>query len=506
MFTSNDLLQLQKMGIAVGDAEQQITNFKNGFPFLKVKSAATLSKGILQLDESQLAAFVKRYEQLEGTLLKFTPASGAASRMFKALFEAEELLKAGTATDWSSKAMQPVKDFFAHIQNFAFYKSLKALLAKQNVNIDDLQEKNYLTVLQTLLGNDGLQYGTLPKGLLQFHSYADGVRTAMEEHLVEAALYAKDKQGRARLHFTVSTEHRALFQKLVSEVQPRYEKKLAVQYEISFSEQKKSTDTLAADEHNEPFRNADGSLLFRPGGHGALIENLNDIKADIVFIKTVDNLMPDALKYTTVRYKQALAGVLLDIQQRIFTYLQKLSNAQNVTLSLLDEIQHFYETELCYTFPLHWADDKMAYLKRILHRPIRVCGMVKNEGEPGGGPFVAYNADGACSLQIAESSQLDLNDAATMQCFNAATHFNPVDLVCSYRDAQGNYFDLRQFRDPATGFISQKSKDGKVLQAQELPGLWNGAMSDWNTVFVEVPLITFNPVKTVNDLLRREHQ
>ncbi|GHT79845.1 hypothetical protein FACS189467_0320 [Bacteroidia bacterium] len=501
-----DLSQLQSLGIAANDVEQQIENFKKGFPFLKVTAPATLQKGLVQLSETRIANAIRRYEKFEGTLLKFTPASGAASRMFKALFEAEALLASGTAIDGNNKAMQPMKDFFAHIRNFAFYESLKVLLANKNVNIDALQEKDELTVLQTLLGDDGLRYGTLPKGLLQFHRYSDGVRTAMEEHLVEAALYAKDKHGKARLHFTVSPEHRALFEKLVSEVKQRYEKKLAVQYEISFSEQKKSTDTLAVTEHNEPFRNEDGTMLFRPGGHGALIENLNEIKADLVFIKTVDNLVPDVLKDATVRYKKALAGVLLDVQQKIFAYWQKLSDEKNVAASLLDEIQRFYETELCYTFPPHWADDKIAYLKQILHRPIRVCGMVKNEGEPGGGPFLAVNPNRSVSLQIAEGSQLDLDDAATQQCFNGATHFNPVDLVCSYRDAQGNYFDLRKFRDPTTGFISVKSKDGRALKAQELPGLWNGAMSDWNTVFVEVPLITFNPVKTVLDLLRREHQ
>jgi hypothetical protein len=355
-----------------------------------------------------------------------------------------------------------------------------------------------------LLGKNGMNYGALPKGLLKFHRYADGVRTAMEEHLVEAALYAKGKNGAALLHFTVSPEHRAQFEKLVSEVQPAYEKKFGVKYKISFSEQKKSTDTIAVDDNNEPFRNADGSLLFRPGGHGALIENLNEQHADIVFVKNIDNVAPDAYKAETVRYKKALAGLLLQLRSKIFEYAAAVEN--NPSEAQLNEIQSFFENELSFAFPKGWEAKKVEYLRGKLNRPIRVCGMVKNVGEPGGGPFVAVNPDGSASLQIAESSQLNLADTRTKTAFDSATHFNPVDLVCSFVDRNGKKYDLKKFRDSATGFISVKSKDGKVLKAQELPGLWNGAMSDWTTVFVETPLITFNPVKTVNDLLRKEHQ
>ncbi len=504
MFTTSDLNQLQQLGISQSEAELQIENFKKGFPFLKVVNPATPPKGIMQPDEKKLDDLVAIFDKFEGTLLKFTPASGAASRMFKSLFEAEELLTKGEKLDFESKGMKPVKEFFDELPKFAFYDELKALLAKQGVNIEPVTESTYLPTLQALLDKGGMNYGALPKGLLKFHRYADGVRTAMEEHLVEAALYAKDKNNVAQLHFTVSPEHRALFEKLVAEVLPAYEKKYDVKYKISFSEQKKSTDTLAVDSNNEPFRNADGSMLFRPGGHGALIENLDEQYADIVFVKNIDNIAPDAYKEDTVRYKKVLAGLLLQLRGKIFEYAAAIENNPND--ALLNEIQYFFENELSFIFPKGWDSNKVEYLRSKLNRPIRVCGMVKNVGEPGGGPFVAVNPDGSASLQIAESSQLNLADATTKVAFDSATHFNPVDLICSFVDSKGNKFDLKKFRDPATGFISIKSKDGKELKAQELPGLWNGAMSDWITVFVEVPLITFNPVKTVNDLLRKEHQ
>jgi hypothetical protein len=504
LFSSKDIAQLHALKIPQSEAEQQIDNFKKGFHYLKVIAPATPLKGIIQLSAVRLKEEIARFEQFEGAILKFTPASGAASRMFKSLYEAEAALAAGEQIDWNSKAMKSVKAFFDGIKNVAFYEDIKSLLVKQNINIDALSENDYLPLLQTLLNAHGLNYGSLPKGLLKFHRAANGTRTALEEHLVEAALYAKDKRGTARLHFTVSPEHKVLFETLITQVKKAYEDVFSVQYEISFSEQKKNTDTLAVDSDNQPFRNVDGSMLFRPGGHGALIENLNEQKADLVFVKNIDNVAPDAFKQEAVRYKKALAGVLLQLQQQIFFYWQALKT--NASDTLFAQIQHFYQNELSFQFPQGWEKDKKTYLQKILHRPIRVCGMVKNEGEPGGGPFIAINPDGSASLQIAESSQLNLNEPAIRKLVEGSTHFNPVDLVCSYRDAEGNYFDLKQYRDPATGFISIKSKDGKVLKAQELPGLWNGAMSNWNTTFVEVPLITFSPVKTVNDLLRKEHQ
>lgn len=343
---------------------------------------------------------------------------------------------------------------------------------------------------------------------MKFHRYADGVRTPLEEHLVEGALYAAGKSGDVFVHFTVSTEHRELFQQLVDSKAAEYASRYGVNYHISFSEQKPSTDTIAADMENKPFRDKDGKLLFRPGGHGALIENLNDLDADVVFIKNIDNVVPDRLKEDTVTYKKLLAGVLVTLQQQAFEYL-KLLDSGSYRHDELENIIRFVQQQLhCRRADLKDLEDAdlVIYLRKKLNRPMRVCGMVKNVGEPGGGPFLAYNPDGTVSLQILESSQIDMKDPEKKAMFEKGTHFNPVDLVCAVRDYQGKKFNLLDYVDKATGFISYKSKNGKDLKALELPGLWNGSMSDWNTVFVEVPLSTFNPVKTVNDLLREQHQ
>jgi hypothetical protein len=377
--------------------------------------------------------------------------------------------------------------------------------------MDELLERQYfLPIAEALLANDGLSYGNLPKGLILFHRYNDSSRTAMEEHLVEGAQYCRDTNGNLNLHFTVSSEHRVGFGKLVERVKEHYESHYDVKINISFSEQKSSTDTIAVEMDNTPFRNPDGTLLFRPGGHGALLDNLNDINSDIVFIKNIDNVVPDRLKPQTVRYKKALAGLLLSYKGIIFDYIMKLHNDEYVDDEFLHQVLDFSKNELCILPPNSLNTNDLKELKRYLidtlNRPIRVCGMVKNQGEPGGGPFWAKNTDGTTSLQIVESSQIDLNDQSITEIFNQSTHFNPVDLVCYLKDYKGEKFDLLKYRDPLTGFISVKSKDGRNLKAQELPGLWNGGMSNWNTIFVEVPLITFNPVKSVNDLLRDEHQ
>ena len=352
-----------------------------------------------------------------------------------------------------------------------------------------------------MLKAEGLNYGQLPKGLLLFHKYAEGARTPMEEHLVEGALYAASN-GEAHVHFTVSHEHMELFKAKVAEKADSFAKKYGIKYDITFSEQKPSTDTVAANPDNTPFRNDDGSLLFRPGGHGALIENLNEIDADVIFIKNIDNVVPDRLKPETVEWKQVIAGVLVTLQKQAFEYLNILD--KGATDAQLEEIAKFVSEKLCTDAKGKKADAD--YLRKKLNRPMRVCGVVKNVGEPGGGPFLTYNQDGTVSLQILESSQIDTNNEAYMKMFTQGTHFNPVDLVCAVKDYKGQPFNLPAFVDKTTGFISSKSKAGKELKALELPGLWNGAMSDWSTVFVEVPLGTFNPVKTVNDLLREQHQ
>ena len=395
------------------------------------------------------------------------------------------------------------KKYFADIEKFAFYDALDAICRKnEGKGIKELMAAGqYKAVAANMLKAEGLNYGQLPKGMLLFHKYEEGARTPMEEHLVEGALYAASN-GEAHVHFTVSHEHMGFFKQKVAEKADGFAKKYGIKYDITFSEQKPSTDTVAANPDNTPFREADGSLLFRPGGHGALIENLNEIDADVIFIKNIDNVVPDRLKPETVEWKQVIAGVLVTLQKQAFEYLKKLD--AGVDDAQLKEIADFVEKCLCTNSKGKKIDTE--YLRAKLNRPMRVCGVVKNVGEPGGGPFLTYNQDGTVSLQILESSQIDTNNAEYMKMFTQGTHFNPVDLVCAVRDYKGKPFNLPDFVDKTTGFISSKSKGGKELKALELPGLWNGAMSDWSTVFVEVPLGTFNPVKTVNDLLREQHQ
>jgi hypothetical protein len=491
MFSDKDLQQIESRGADLATINQQIENFKTGFPFMNVIKAATIGDGMIKLEEEDVEKYKQIFDSQANSLdlLKFVPASGAATRMFKSLFSAKD----------EGKFDKSVTEFLERLKGFAFYDSLIKAIGSENADAQ--------TILDYLLTDKGLDYGSLPKGLLEFHAYGDTSRTPAEEHLVEGAKYA-NSAGKVKLHFTVSPEHRPKFKALIDRVLDGYESSFGVKYDISFSEQKPSTDTIAVNMDNTPFRTNDGSLLFRPAGHGALLANLNDQSADVVFIKNIDNVVPDRLKETTIDYKKALAGVLLDYQKKVFAYQTQLET--NDSDVLINEISTFLANQLC-TLPSadfagYSKEEKIAYLKNKLNRPLRVCGMVKNVGEPGGGPFWAENSDGTTSLQVVESAQIDLSDAAQKEIFDKATHFNPVDLICSMKDYKGNKFDLLQFRDPQTGFITQKSQSGKDLKAQELPGLWNGSMSDWNTLFVEVPLITFNPVKTVNDLLRKEHQ
>ncbi len=362
-------------------------------------------------------------------------------------------------------------------------------------------------MVTALLTETGLNYGNLPKGLLKFHSYGDANRCPAEEHLIEGIQYGVGKNKQVHIHFTVSPEHEEGFVQEINQHLPRLQKSTGLVFTVSYSHQKKSTDTIAVDESNEPFLEEDGSLLFRPAGHGALLENLNEVAADLIFIKNIDNVVPDRLKPVTKSYKMALAGLLLEVQSHVFEALKAL---EEVTTQSVRKAQEVYVSDLGGLVPEEIQNaslsEQAAFFQAKLNRPIRVCGMVKNTGEPGGGPFWIHEKDGTESLQILETAQIDLNNSESNQHFQASTHFNPVDLVCGTRDYKGQAFDLLQFRDMNTGFITEKSKNGKVLKALELPGLWNGAMAHWNTLFVEVPLITFNPVKTINDLLREEHQ
>ena len=505
MLSERDLMQIADKGISEKQIENQLNEFKTGFPFLRLEAAASVERGIVATTAESRDKYEKCWEQFKAAgnkVVKFVPASGAASRMFKDMFAFVDAEYDKPTTDFEKK-------YFDNIEKFAFYDELnEACLKNEGKDIPTLlADGNFKAVASQMLRPEGLNYGQLPKGLLLFHKYAEGPRTPMEEHLVEAALYAASN-GEAHIHFTVSHEHMPLFRQKVADKADFYAKKYGVKYDISFSEQKPSTDTVAANPDNTPFRNADGSLLFRPGGHGALIENLNEIDADVIFIKNIDNVVPDRLKDETITYKQVIAGVLVSLQQNAFEYL-RLLEAGTYNHDKLEEIIRFVQQDLC----CRKADikeledaDLVIYLREKLNRPMRVCGVVKNVGEPGGGPFLTYNQDGTVSLQILESSQIDKNNAEYMEMFTKGTHFNPVDLVCAVKDYKGQPFNLPDFVDRTTGFISSKSKNGKELKALELPGLWNGAMSNWNTVFVEVPLGTFNPVKTVNDLLREQHQ
>ena len=505
MLTQQDLKQLAQKGISEQQIETQLGQFKTGFPFLKLEAAAAIGRGIMAPNSDEGRKYVEAWQQYKAAgrkVVKFVPASGAASRMFKDMF-------AFVDADYDKPTTDFEKKFFDNIQNFAFYDELDAACQKnEGKGIKALiAEGNFKAVAANMLQAEGLNYGQLPKGLLLFHNYPEGPRTPMEEHLVEGALYAATN-GEAHVHFTVSHEHMELFKQKVAQKADFYAQKYGIHYDISFSEQKPSTDTVAANPDGTPFRNPDGSLLFRPGGHGALIENLNEIEADVIFVKNIDNVVPDRLKGDTVLWKQIIAGVLVTLQQKAFDYLRLLDTGK-YSHDQIEEMIRFVQQELC----CRKADikeledaDLVIYLREKLNRPMRVCGVVKNVGEPGGGPFLTYNQDGTVSLQILESSQIDKSNKVYMDMFTKGTHFNPVDLVCAVKDYKGQAFDLPKYVDPTTGFISQKSKSGKELLALELPGLWNGAMSNWNTIFVEVPLSTFNPVKTVNDLLREQHQ
>jgi hypothetical protein len=499
MFKENDITFLEKKGIKTSQVNEQLNYFRNGFPVLNIVKPAVIGDGILHLDSTRLSSLQQLYtsEKNRKKIVKFVPASGAATRMFKALFEFLE----------SQKLNKDTEEVLIKIRSFAFYSELKEILLKEGISPEESDKPEIrFKIVDKILNNHGLNYGNLPKGLLKFHLYDNIARTAFEEHLVEGAMYACGKNNQVNLHFTVSPEHRDGFTRLLQNIKSNYENQFGVKFDVGLSEQKSSTDTIAANSDNEPFRDKNGELLFRPGGHGALLDNLNEIDADIIFIKNIDNVVPDSLKETTVKYKNALAGLLLKLQTATFGYLDILESGNTAKL---DEITSFINDNLGYNFPENFqtlsAQDKVNKVKMLLNRPIRVCGMVRNQGEPGGGPFWVKDTDGSLSLQILESSQFDLSNPEHKKILQSSTHFNPVDLVCSTKDKNGNSFNLHDFRDPQTGFISVKSKDGKELKALELPGLWNGSMAHWNTIFVEVPVETFNPVKTINDLLRPQH-
>lgn len=486
---------LAKKGIAEAQVIKQLEQFKAGFPFADIQRAATIGDGIALIEESDRTKYTEIYsEALKAgkSVVKFIPASGAATRMFKAMFEfknADADKKSGMAAE------KPYKEFFARLNDFAFAEALKKTNpGSEYENIDKM------------LDDDGLGYGQKPKGVLLFHNYPSGARTAAEEHIYEGLNYA-NQNGEINLHFTVSPAHLELFKAAVETTKAEIEKQHGCKINITYSFQKQSTDTLAATMDNEPFRNDKGELVFRPGGHGALIENLNDLDVDLVFIKNIDNVAQEHLLPTTTLYKQVIAGYAIERKNAVDAILKGLDSGD---MSNIAKAEAFMNDELKTIYPDNYAAmseaDKVAFIKETLDRPLRVCGMVKNEGEPGGGPFWVMGQDGQVTLQVVESAQIDTNDAEKAGIMNGSTHFNPVDLFCCITDRNGKKYDLTKFVDQNAGFISYKSLGGRDLKAMELPGLWNGAMANWLTFFVEVPVATFNPVKTVMDLLRPQHQ
>lgn len=498
MLSKEDIKELKSKSFDLQQVERQIRNFINGFSFAEIVEAATVNNGIKVIENSDKIKLISIYDNFvqKNKITKFVPASGAASRMFKNLYSFLE------------KDIPYIKDefvntFFKNINKFAFYNDLKESLEKNKGNIS---ESNIKEIITNLLDDCGLNYGELPKGLLFFHEYEDEIRTAFAEHLVEASLYAQSNNKLSDIVFTVSDEHKKLFIKLFNEIKLTYENKYQTKYKIKFTEQLSSTDIIAVNRDNTVYRDSNGEFLFRPGGHGALIENLNEINSELIFIKNIDNITHQKYIADTIEYKKIIAGILVKNKQKIKCFLNLLDDNK---VDKLDEVKSFIEVDLNYKIPKTVSKGlgyEVSLYRNILDRPIRVCGMVKNEGEPGGGPFWVENKDGSIQLQIVESSEIDISDNKKKQIMENSTHFNPVDIVCSTTNYKGDKFDLSKFVNHNAGFISEKSVNGKLIKAQELPGLWNGAMANWNTIFVEVPISTFNPVKTVNDLLRKHHQ
>lgn len=516
-FNERDLEQIRARGMTPEQVLDQIDAIKRGFPPAELDRPCTVGDGILTVDASQIALMSERWNDAarSGRAMKFVPASGAATRMFKLLqsvwtrhreIREEDVAQRAEAGDREEAAFLR---FLRDIRKFAFFGDLRAAMARDGIDADKrISEGVYDEILEYLLTPKGLNAADRPKGLIPFHLYSDGPRTPFEEHLVEAVRTVQDRDGRARLHTTGSPEHESAIRDHLEAVRARYERG-DTRFDLDVSVQMPHTDTIAVDMDDRPFRDEEGRLLFRPGGHGALLENLDRLHGDVVIVKNIDNVVPDRLKDPTVVYKKVLGGCLVSLQEEIFRHVETLAQGTPDEHGL-ERIWSFAVERLGIQPPpgptRGSGEDQRNFLFSLLNRPLRVCGMVKNEGEPGGGPFWVRHPDGAVSRQIVESSQVDRDSKEQRAIWSASTHFNPVDLVCGLRDFKGRPFDLHAFRDPESGFVSIKSKGGKELKALELPGLWNGAMAWWLTVFVEVPIVTFNPVKTVLDLLRDEHQ
>lgn len=516
IFSDNDRRQMAEMGISEQTALKQLEIFEKRLPPIHLKRPCTVGDGIRALDESDTEKYSKIYSDAEqaGRVMKFVPASGAASRMFKLLlrFNNEFDQISVNEIEDDAKSNNDYANFlkFANgIRDYAFFGDIKDFLDQKGIDIEErIRRGHFKEIVDAVIAEEGLNYAELPKGLIKFHKYHSEARTAFEEHLVEAEAYCKDRNEIARLHFTISPEHEEVVKSHIKSIRQKYERN-GLQFDIGYSFQKPSTNTIAVDMENKPFRLEDGTILFRPGGHGALLENLNELEGDIVFIKNIDNVVPDRLKGETYKYKRILGGVLVELQNTIFRYLDKLLS-EKVDSQLIKKASEFIGNKLSIRIPNHILraslDEQKKFLIEKLNRPLRVGGMVKNEGEPGGGPFWVRQQDGAESIQVVEGAQVNKDDPGQEMVWQSATHFSPTDFVCAVRDFRGKPFDLMKFRDPNAAFITKKFQNGRELKALELPGLWNGSMAFWNSVFMEVPSITFNPVKTVLDLLRPNHQ
>ena len=505
-FNQDDVQAIKEQGLTVAQIMGQVEMFKRGFPPTRIATAAIVGNGILSLSEEEKRQLISCFDKAkhQKDIVKFVPASGAATRMFKAVHTflnyynpEQESVK----TFAEKHKLRELEEFLSSVSEFAFINLMRKRIRE---NYPDYKFKTkgerYLIMARTLLLEEGLNFGSLPKGLIPFHKYNKYFTTAFEEQLYEGCFYASSNDA-VFAHFTFAPAHVDYFKSEFDTVKNRVEKKTKKKVHVSYSFQNSNTNTLAVDLDNLPFRDQDNQLVFRPAGHGALLDNLNDVDADIVFIKNIDNVIAEQYVEQIAMYKKVLAGKLVALQTKIFSYIKQLNEAE-VSEDLIAEVKSFMWKEL----NIKDLSNGAMQLATQLNRPTRVCGMVKNTGSVGGGPFWVIDSEGVQSLQIVESAQLDLKDSSQRNVFNESTHFNPVDVVCGLRDYQGNKFDLSAFIDPNTGFISEKDHNGAPIRAMELPGLWNGSMANWNTVFIEVPLITFNPVKTVNDLLHKEHR
>lgn len=514
-FSKRDLLHMKERNMNPSLIEKQIQNYKTGFPFVVLSDPATIRKGITQLSSKRMDEMVSIFEDFaaDNKIIKIVPSSGAASRMFENLIEFRNYYR-GTSEDqlelMKDKGPDSVFYFFEHLEEFAFFNDLIDALENRGHDYDEtMKEFRYERILNSLLTGKGLSYGNKPKALIPFHKYHEEIRTSFAEHLAEGAKYARSAGNICHIQFTVSPQHLEMMKAHYMELKDSYEERNHIRYEVDFSIQAPETDVIAVDLNNKPVRDENGDLVFWPGGHGALLKNLDELDAPLIIIKNIDNVCHERINNDTYYYKMLLSGYLVHIQEQVHSYLKGLDHPTQPSTKVISHMWSFMEHKLN-IIPSQestsWKKDKkIAFMKDKFNRPIRVCGMVENEGEPGGGPFWVKNSDGSLTLQIVESSQINLSDEEQVSILNKSTHFNPVDLICGIYDYHGNKFNLQDFVDENTGFINNKSFEGQEIKAQELPGLWNGSMSDWITIFIEVPLLTFNPVKMVNDLLRPQH-